>query len=198
MPSLRLLPLLLAAALVPLAPRAAGAQLGARLEDAKKTDFFTFFHLEETARGPGHVDFRPKGPMFRRHVQVRVVPGPDGTIRELHLALDRDFVDEPMSGIFARDLAKSFLRFAVPGADLPGVEALADEIELPKEMPGYETATTRPRPPAPSTPSPGYGVYLGGTPSHTLRLEGSVVTLENLPLDRGAPVLLVSVVPRPR
>jgi len=191
----RLLSLLLVLSLALLGAAPAAAQVGARLDDAKRTDFFTFFHLQETARSGDTVEFRPKGPMFRSRVVVRVVADDAGRIRQASLALDRAFVDEPMSGIFARDIAKSFLRFATPTADLPRVETLANEIEFPRETPGYRRVGG-PTPRIPATPTPGYQVYLGERAAHELRLARQVLRLENVPRGQGDGVLSVSVAPR--
>ena len=108
---------------------------------------FKFFNLTEAGPrtsegGLNVVTFRPAGGNFRRLVKVNVTVGGDGAVRAMELTVDRSFVEDRANGIFARDVAKSFLRAAVPKADAPKIGDLANEIEFPKELEGYEIART--------------------------------------------------------
>jgi hypothetical protein len=176
--------LLALAAAVSLASPAA-AQLGRTLEEVRKEDFWTYFHLEPT--GPARVEggravteFRTTAPRFRPLARVTAEVDSGGVIRAMGLELARSFVDDPLAGVFARDIAKSFLRAALPADDLPDMETLANEIEHPREdAPGTTTVRLRPAPDLPSTPTPAYEVYLGRAPSFSRTLEACVVELRN-------------------
>jgi hypothetical protein len=57
--------------------------------------------------------FRSSGPSFHSLVEVDVLTDQDGTIRAARIGLDRSFINDPGSGVFARDIAKSFLGWSV-------------------------------------------------------------------------------------
>jgi hypothetical protein len=84
--------------------------------------------MESEQPGAGRlVRFLPRGGAFRDVVALDVEVNPEGRVRILSLGLDRRFVDEPVDGRWARDIAQAFLRAAVPGFPAD-VLALADEI----------------------------------------------------------------------
>jgi hypothetical protein len=163
----------------------AAAQVGKRLEEARKEDFWTYFHLEPT--GPARVEsgravteFRTTAPRFRPLARVTAEVDASGVIRAMGLELARSFVDDAQGGVFARDIAKSFLRAALPADDLPDMETLANEIEHPRQdAPGTTTVRLRPAPDLPRDPTPAYEVYLGRSPSFSRTLEACVVELRN-------------------
>jgi hypothetical protein len=189
--------LLASLCLVAALPLHAGASIGDRLEDVKQTDFFKYFGLvEDGARaqtgGFTVVNFRPRAGNFRQLVNVAVTLDGAGVIRAMELTLERSFVDDAAQGIFARDISKSFLRSAIPREDQPGINDLANEIEFPKEMKGYNIVRARPDPKLPAQPTKGYMVYLGKLPLQEQVLAKSRVRLENVHAVKGD-VLHISV-----
>jgi len=161
--------------------------LGSGLAEVREeSDFFRFFHFEpaEPEHGSGGAAvtlFKPSGPAFRAWVTLAVSVGvKDARIEGLDLSIARRFIDDAQNGIFAADLAQSFLLNALPPVDRPGVESLAHEIM-------DQARTTRPvitgdasflSRPAPA-PSPSYLTYLGQKESHFTDLKNSSVTLQN-------------------
>jgi hypothetical protein len=164
----------------------ARASVGGSLEEAKQTDFFRFFALVEDgarAAAPGGLtvaSFRPRGGQFRQLVEVSLTLDGAGVVRAAELALARSFIDDPAKAVFARDVAKSFLRFAVPREDEAAVGDLANEIEFPKELEGYDIARAAPDPKLPAHPTAGYLVYLGKRPLYRRALSKGTLRLENL------------------
>lgn len=195
--SLLVAPLCLAFAL---APRA-DAGVGQRLEQAKQTDFFKFFALVEDGTAepaPGGLttaNFRPRAGQFRQLVKVSLTLDSGGVIRAAELAIERSFVDDPFSGIFARDIAKSFIRFAVPPGDEHAINDLANEIEFPKESGAYDTVRVAPGsdPKLPAQPTKGYLVYLGKQPLFQQALAKSTLRMENVRAAGKGAVLHISV-----
>lgn len=182
--------------LVAALPVRAPAAIGDRLEEMRQTDFFKFFNLTEaeprtSERGLSVISFRPGGGNFRRLVRVAVTVNSDGVVRAMELSLERSFVDDPANGIFARDIAKSFLRAAVPRADAAKINDLADEIEFPKELEGYRIERTRPDPKLPAQPTKGYLVYLGRQQLFAETFAQSALRVENI--SAGSAVLRITV-----
>ena len=172
-----------------LAPRAA-ASVGDTLDAAQQTDFFKFFGLVEDgpraqAGGLTVVTFRPRAGKFRELVKLTVGVSKADVIREMELTLERSFVEDAANGIFARDIAKSFLRSAVPGADAPRINDLANEIEFPKEVKGYTIMRARPDPKLPAQPTKGYQVFTGSLQLYEDSFAQSALRMENLRADKG-------------
>lgn len=162
----------------------ASARLGDKLDDVKKTDFFTFFNLAETGRSMNAgsqrvLTFQPKAGPFREFVKVNVTLAPDDRILSMELVLRRSFVDDGLNGVFARDIAKSLIRSAVPAQDEAAINDLANEIEFPKDAPGYDIARTGPDPKLPAQPTQGYLTYLGKRRLYTQTLSRSTLSMEN-------------------
>src|SRR5438067_1669951 len=192
----RVLLLFASLCLVAALPSRAPAAVGDKLEEMRQTDFFKFFNLTEaeprtSEGGLNLVTFRPAGGNFRRLVKVSVTVGGDGAVRAMELTVDRSFVEDRANGIFARDVAKSFLRAAVPKADAPKISDLANEIEFPKELEGYEIARTQPDPKLPAQPTKGYLVYLGKQELYEESYARSTLRLENV--RAGGGVLRITV-----
>ena len=107
------------------------ALLGLELGIIRTTWFFEWFHLQPMeSEQPGSVRlvrFLPRGGAFRDVVALDAEVNPEGRVRVLSLGLDRRFVDEPVDGRWAREIAQAFLRAAIPGFPAD-VLALADEI----------------------------------------------------------------------
>lgn len=194
----RLLNISLCLTLLVLLHAPAQARLGDRLAEMKGTDFFKFFNLKETGRGPlsgkpyTQVTFRPGAGNFRELVEVRVTVDREDRILGMQLSLKRSFVDDQFNGIFARDIAKSMLRAAIPAANEAAINDLANEIEFPKDMPGYDVARTKPDPRLPAQPTPGYQVFIGQRKSFVQTLSLVRVSLENVEGADGAR-LVVSI-----
>jgi hypothetical protein len=152
--------------------------LGMALPQAQQTDFFTFFHLNETSRQRDLarrvvVNFKPESEAFRKVVTVKATLDAQGKIVEMDLFLARSFVD---GRVYAGDIVKSMLLDALPPSDREAVATLAAEIR---------------RSEAPSG-SPGYLAYLGKRNLFTQQLSLSSVRIENTTQD-GEPWVLLQV-----
>jgi len=135
------------------------------IKTAKKSEFFRWFSLSEigTAKdenGNSVVSFRPTGGKFDSLVTLGVVLDERHCICQLHLSLDMSFVDDKKDGMFARDIAKSFLHSALPRADARSGTMLADEIAFRHEFPVITPASS-PRPQLPAEPTPGFLAFTG-------------------------------------
>lgn len=136
------------------------------LQTEQGSDFFTFFNLEPVgapiSAGGSQAwhSFRPSGAVFRKLVELDVLTAANGTIVAAYLGLDRSFIDNPGNGIFARDIAKSFLTWAV-GKPSPQIGNLIANLADPAAA-GTVVIMSGPAPaPPPSDTTGGYGVYLG-------------------------------------
>jgi hypothetical protein len=164
-------------------------RMGTTIEQARKTDFFQFFNLEptgETKLGDKKITvFQPSGAKFHDLALVNMTTEGKGNMVGAELVLQRSFVDSSSDGIFARDIAKSFLRDAVNADDLGKVDGLAREIDqltdsgLPVIL---HSDAVKPRPGGP--PSDGYRVYQGRKDAVELALpHGQTLRLENKTVD---------------
>lgn len=140
--------------------------LGSPIEEAKRSDFFTFFHLKETGavvalENTVALSFEPEAGQFRKLVSVYVTLDTNNRIVRIDLNLARSFVDHKTNGIFARDIAKSLLRAAIPKENQRAIADLANEIEFPAAIEGQTIITVRPPPKLPPAPTAGYLTYLG-------------------------------------
>ena len=158
---------------------------------AGHSDLFGFFHLAQTDShrcGPGVTQgFRSTGPQFHRLAAVQVTLDAHGEIAAMTLVLDRAFIDDRSNGVFAKDLAKSFLREASGGGS---ATHLAGEIEA-GSLAGMTVVSGRPLPAGPKgPPSAAYQVFLGRGPAANAAAEGLAVVNEK---EGGKPVLRISV-----
>jgi len=139
--------------------------LGQKIEEAKRTDFFTWFHLEQTGKDTDaqkHIvlTFKPTADKFRKLVTVQVVLDTEDHIQSIQLTLARTFIDDRMDGVFARDIAKSLLLSALPNAEQAKVKDLINEIQWGFE--GKQTLLSgRDAPKLPDQPTEGYETFLG-------------------------------------
>jgi hypothetical protein len=156
----RFFPVLAALAPLSLAAAASFGRFGESLEQAKKTHFFTWFHLEQTASGGDTRTFQPTAPKFRELVKLRVTTNTAGEIRGMTLAVQRSFIDGPDS-VFARDIAKSFLDGAAGEENNDDVKQLINQIW--NSPTGGRTVIRREsvRPELPATPTAAYRVFTG-------------------------------------
>ena len=178
------------------APPGAFGGFGNTLDSAKKTDFFTFFHLEQTgestAKDGKTIVFQPTADKFHALVHVYMTVDGKSQIQGAELDLSRAFVDSTSDGVFARDIAKSFLQTATDPQDLDRVDNLIKEIGqlLGTDRPviAHPDAVQNPAGP----PSMGYRVYLGQENRFELTLpHGQSLKMENSASK--PPVLKISV-----
>jgi tetratricopeptide (TPR) repeat protein len=162
--------------------------LGASLDILRtRNEFFSWFHFEPVGKGEpltGGVitEFRPSGPAFRPFVALRVTTDQDKRIRTLSLEIARRFIDDPKNGIFAADLAKSFLRNVAAPYDRPVLDELASEIEAKGMLAssGLMARGTVPDDVVSRPLSPAGCVYFGRTESWETRLGRSLLTLAHV------------------
>lgn len=103
---------------------------GAKLSAATDEDFFVFFHLKEKTsedRGSNLVThyFEPDS---RSDILVSVDADKTGKILQMGLMVGRDFIDDPKTNVFARDIVKSFIDAATPARDAKETEGVVNEI----------------------------------------------------------------------
>jgi hypothetical protein len=162
----------------------AGGLLGHPLAAARSNDLFTFFNLAQTASQPcgdgQALGFRPTGEQFHLLAAVDVMTDARGDVAAMTLTLDRAFINDPANGVFARDIAKSFLRDVSGSQAGASVSGLAHEIESGASSSGtviYRSDVAPAKPNGP--PSTGYQVFLGGHQSDALSADGEALTLAN-------------------
>jgi len=155
--------------------------MGETLDTAGQTEFFAWFHLEQTeqrAEAPGKlVRFRPSGEKFRELCCLDALTGepPAAPLVALELVVEREFLDGP-SGIFAQDLVKSFLLAALPDACREVLEDFLREMNVP----GGPGAT------------PGYRVFRGQQSEWKTETGWSRLVMANAAVE-GEPSLVVNL-----
>jgi hypothetical protein len=136
------------------------------LESQLTSDFFGFFHLEPAgdpiavAGGETLHSFRPSGPAFHALVEVDVLTDSAGAIRVASLGIDRSFIDDKHNSVFARDIAKSFLTWAIKNPSSQIANLIANVADLSGSEPPLIMRAPAPPPPPPDTTGL-YAVYLG-------------------------------------
>jgi hypothetical protein len=117
--------------------------MGEKLETARRTPFFEWFHLEETERqreDPGEaVRFRPSGDKFHELCYLDALVASGGDVVQMELVVRRSFLDGS-DHLFARDLVKSFLLASLPDACRNVLQDFIREITSlgeNGETPGY-------------------------------------------------------------
>jgi hypothetical protein len=156
--------------------------LGQTRESVEKSGFFSWFHLEkasepETRSDRITVSYRPSGDKFHDVVVVEVTTRSDQAVAAMALRLDRAFIDGP-DGIFARDIAKSFLRDALDTEDADELADLINQIEF-GGVSARPVLTARTPPPMPSRPVLGYDTFLGGPKPFVRAVSSGIVSLAN-------------------
>lgn len=165
-----------------------------RLDEVTRTGFFQWFHLEPA----GHPDarttaFKPSGPEFRELVTVTARTDDTDVVVAIELAIARSFIEDPRQGMFAADIAKSFLAAALAAPDREHMQHLIDTI-------GYGgtyarpilTAAPRGRELQIERASAPYLVWLGENPRWRRPFDAVLLRLENM-ADGPAPSLRISV-----
>ncbi|MBF6560051.1 MAG: hypothetical protein IVW56_07160 [Candidatus Binataceae bacterium] len=173
-----------------------GGFLGRKLHDLRQTEFFTWFNLEpvEEVAQDRKITFRPSGIKFRPLVSLSIACDRSGRVTSAALALARGFIDDPTNGIFARDIAKSFLRAGLSKRDLAIAASIADQIEYLSSSSRPVLTTPRPQVSLPDHPTPAYLVFLGREVARTEQLHNSRLVLENS--SGPPPELHLKVLPR--
>jgi hypothetical protein len=138
--------------------------LGRPLNAATSDEFFRWFHWEryeppsKLADGNVWNGFRPQGEKFRALTTLNIETDPVDLIVDVTLCLDRAFIEHPKDSAFARDLAASFLRWALSETEQ---EAVAGFL---RELGNFGPNVIRlgnAAPPPTADPSPPYAVFLG-------------------------------------
>jgi hypothetical protein len=158
------------------------------LDQERKGHFFSWFHLDPAgdpapaSSGRTWHCFRPDGEAFRAFVELDVLIDQSGRILESRLGLDRAFADHPRNGVFARDLAKSYLQWGLTGPLGAQARTLIDNIANPAAagVPVLMRASAVPPAPGEDTTG-GYLVYLGRRTTAEAILGNSKLTITNLP-----------------
>ena len=105
-------------------------QSNAGLAAIEASDFFQWFHLEKVnseIQGQFQaIDYRPSGALFRDAVMLRIILAPGQVLTGARLILHRSFVDSQKEGIFAADIAKSFVLFL---SGEPDAQALSEHFQ---------------------------------------------------------------------
>lgn len=180
-PLSRLLSIVLGVGAVATSPAVAATDL----PTAMKSGFFQFFNLEASCplvagdNGTHWQCFRPSGPKFRALVELDVQTDAQGVIVASQLGIDRGFIDSPRDGVFARDIAKSYLGWATPSS--PGdIAILAYNIGDMSQAGGQIIMHQDAAASVPPDTTGGYAVYLGKTEKVALKGPGFTLDLANI------------------
>jgi hypothetical protein len=177
---------------------------GATLAEAKGTEFFQWFRLEEVTRredegGHTKVTFRPSGRQFHDLVAVEMTVDGQEHIAQTALAIRRSFIDDSTQSMFAADITKSFL---LASLDREDVDVLIEAIrQIASYRPASSTMKTfylhgdAPEEPAPGEGEPAYFVYAGKRRSLDRALNAAKVSMLNEPVD-GSEHLTITVAPK--
>src|SRR3984957_4351835 len=154
------------------------------LARAKRTDFFGWFHLEESERKAekpgGVVRFRPSGPKFHDLCYLDILQAAGGEMLRMELVLRRWYIESRDAG-FAQDIGKGFLLAALPQACQSVLqEFMGDIANLPSRK--GDTA--------------GFQVFRGTQSAWSAETGWSRLTLANLNLPEG-PTFVVQLGPKP-
>jgi len=167
------------------AAEAEGGFLNRPLAEVQKTDFFTWFHLGETGReaagnGEQTITFQPTGEKFHALAIVTVSVDSQLKIQRIDLVLKRSFINSPSNGIFAADVAKSFVSNVPPRTDAEQMNTLVDEIQYRARSsqtiivgPGYKPSKL------PDPPSPAYQTYAGDRAADSKKLAHCIFEIDN-------------------
>jgi hypothetical protein len=163
-----------------------GSARARTLERERSGHFFSWFQLDPVgdpvpaSSGRTWHCFRPDGEAFRALVELDVLIDASGRILEQRLGLDRAFADHPRNGVFARDLAKSYLQWGLSAPLDAQARTLIDNIANPAAA--GVPVLMRAVPPAPAIDTTGgYLAYLGRRTSAEAIFGNSKLTITNLP-----------------
>jgi hypothetical protein len=162
-----------------------GGFLTQPLAEIQKSGFFNWFELGETAREPvaqggNRINFQPTGDKFHDLALVAITVNSAAAIQRMDLVLQRSFIDSPGDGMFASDIAKSFVADVPPLDDGEALSILASEIQYRAKSsrpvivgPGYSA------PELPDPPTAAYETFAGQRRQHSRKLSHCVFSIEN-------------------
>lgn len=166
--------------------------IGQALSAAARSDFFNWFHMtrDEAPRaiGDGRIwhGYRPSGPKFHELVTLNFETDRCDRIDRATLCLDRKCIESSIDAPFARDIACSFLIWALPAADRRLAAPLIDEIGdfrgsvVPIRHDAGLHHASIPTPDLPRFPSPAYRTFLGYQGDFDQELEAMALRFVNL------------------
>jgi hypothetical protein len=100
------------------APRPPTGFIGMTVDEARQSHFFQWFNLEAvTVPDTALRVFKPSGEKFHDLVTVNARVDAAGRIAMIELVVARSFIEDSREGMFAADIAKSFLEAALAPAD---------------------------------------------------------------------------------
>ncbi len=116
---------------------------GGKPEDIARTEFYSYFHLEETSRIPmasGEVNIRYQNKnRYRDLCALECATDAAGNISRLSLDIVARFIEQPATAPMARDFARSFIGGATATReDVDAVRAIIDDLRE-RPMPGMAT-----------------------------------------------------------
>ena len=157
--------------------------MGRSLATAKQTEFFQWFHMEETERRPEEpgtlVRFRPSGEKFHELCYLDSLSAAGAELVRMELVVLRTFIDGT-DRLFAQDLVKSFLIGVLPDACKQILQDFMREITTP----------------AGDGITPGFQVFRGRQKDWSTQTGWSRLSFANLPLPEG-PAFVLQVGPNP-
>jgi hypothetical protein len=175
--------------------------IGGKLAEERETGFFRWFHLQPSEDPSRPVDggvwrsFRPPAPAFHALVRLDLLVDGSDVVIEAQLRLDRRLVDGPRNSASARDIASSFLGWALKKEQAarghPLIANIADMRQAAEPVIMHADAM-EPRPPA--DPTGGYAVYLGQQESAATTVGNARVMLSNVAEADGSRWLVLRVV----
>jgi hypothetical protein len=175
--------------------------LGSRVGDAKRAEFFTWFHLEETERvaqgALTNLKFRPTSEQFHDLVAVEMLVDKNEQLQSVTLSIQRAFIDHRQQFTFAADITKSFLVAALDRKDIEMIGEAAMQIRrYHPTISEMVTVSSR----APSRPplAPGEGeteflVYAGKRRTVERKLKTAHLTMANGPVN-GEQFLRITII----
>lgn len=97
-------------------------KLGSKTSQALSTEFFQWFHLEETGSVREgeltHRAYQPTSSQFHDLVQVILTSDHAESLKAVRLSVRRSFIDDPQHFTMAADISKSFLGAALNPDDM--------------------------------------------------------------------------------
>jgi hypothetical protein len=173
-----------------------------RVLDAERSgEFFGWFGFapaaaaEADAGGAWHC-FRPSGPAFAAVAELDVRTDAAGAIVSSLLGLDRSFIDG-RNGPFARDLARSYLGWALAGSARDAAAALIANVGDLRAA-GAPVLVRGDPPPAPAPDKSGLAdVFSGRTSEATARFADVTVEMLNFGWPFPSPPIYRAVPPIP-
>ena len=161
-------------------------------EELRESDFWQFFHLSESAReavdeSRTRVQLQPGG--FADKLDLELEVDDSGRVRQAQLALDRDWVTDPATGLnpFALDIAASFVRTLTPPPDRPTLAPFAPDIRMHLSDRASFDAFVGEHPEVGQL----LGVYAGAAEQATLILDFARLDARNRPPEEGGRLEIV-------